>query len=89
MKKALCIKDSTTTRLFRDGRIDRMPSDERVFCGEIYTIIGTSDWGGRLAYRLAERPFQNHYKSEYFAPLSEIDETEMIRENNKVEAQNI
>jgi len=83
--KVMCIKDCNGFKLTASG--DRLPlhPSERVYVGSVYTVIllvpgFTCD----VAYKLAERSFKTRFKAEYFIPLSDIDETEMIREEVKI-----
>jgi hypothetical protein len=80
--KVMCIKDGSEYATFNNGERFRLNENERVYCGEIYTVILFSKGlHGVRCYKLAERPYNGNYRIEYFSPISEIDETEMIRES--------
>lgn len=54
--------------------------------GETYTVVGTMVYKGVTGYALAGMPPSNFYKSSRFAPLSEIDEMELVNSQELQEA---
>jgi hypothetical protein len=59
---------------------------DEIYEGEVYTVIREHICFGELAYILLERSYLNSYRKNRFAPLSDIDETEFVRDYNKQEA---
>lgn len=79
----MCIKDSDGMGIYRNGVTEQIPKRDMVFLGEEYTVVEVVDSfksKGLKSFKLSERPKNRTYRQIYFAPLSDIDETEMIRE---------
>lgn len=54
---------------------------ESVFVGEVYTVIlADKGFSGVMCYILEEKDPDVGFAVKYFAPLSSIDETELIKE---------
>lgn len=76
MFKVVCIK-SDNSELY--GRaLDRK---EFVSEGSVYTVTEIRNHRGAEWYMLKEKPYNIAYYSKNFIPLSNIDETEFIREH--------
>lgn len=78
--KVMCITDSPKTKYNIIG-IFPMREEDRVYCGEIYNVIYIEMNLGVKVFTLSERPKNIGYNSQYFIPISDIDETEMVRES--------
>jgi hypothetical protein len=84
--KVMCIKSSEVAYT-RRGLITA-PDHMKVHCGTLYTVIKeVPAYKGEMKYVLAEKPANCRYKKEYFAPLSEIDETERPQQYQKLNLQ--
>lgn len=85
--KVLCIKSSVgeTPILIQNGLTD--PPRKDVYIGNWYTIVKRQKsikFPGTECYQLAEMSQFNLFNEKYFAPISDVDETEFERENVKV-----
>lgn len=82
----ICIKTSPDKGYSRGHKINQIPPELRVYFGETYIVSEqVSGYQGAQKYILKERPRNYRYGVEYFSPLSEVDETEMVREPKEVE----
>lgn len=82
--KVMCIKDPDGTIVVSSGSVPRYHPP--IFIGEIYTVMLVIDsikFRGTNSYILEERPEYCSYNCRYFSPLSDICESEMIREYQK------
>lgn len=85
--KVMCIKSSDDIAYTRKGPI-KAPDHMKVFLGEYYTVVQeVRGYQGEMKYVLAEKPTNCRYKKEYFAPLSEINETEIHEQYQKLNLQ--
>lgn len=72
MKKVVCINSKNYLNPLFDG-----PRPEE---GDILTVLLEETFYGILYYQLAEFPQKNWYAAWRFAPLSDLDETELVTE---------
>jgi hypothetical protein len=72
--KVMCINEDWKTRENGDPCF-----------GDTCTVVDSFSWGKKSIYRLKEFPHPGGYQSDAFVPLSDIDETEMVR--NELEVQ--
>ena len=83
MFKVICIQDTPSIGFSRGGKTNIVPPKLRCYCGEEYVVAEiVTGFQGELKYKLVERPSNYRYRKVYFSPLSEIDETEMMRNYN-------
>jgi hypothetical protein len=58
----------------------QIKKDEILTEGQIYNVIDQEIFVGTLYYVLEELGFENAFDSDLFVPLSDVDETEFVRE---------
>jgi len=56
-------------------------NEDQIYEGETYTVIESGEEQGYKFFRLKEK--FHRYKQSRFAPISDIDETEFVRNYNK------
>ncbi len=84
MKRVICIdgvKVGDAGNTYSGQRV-ALPK-EVIFEGEQYTVVEEIEHLGEMCYMLFERPVFSLYKKRRFIPLSDIDETEFVRETKK------
>lgn len=75
MKKVVCINSKNYLNPLFDG-----PRPQE---GDIVTVLSEETFCGLLYYQLAEFPQESRYAAWRFAPLSDLDETELVTEEFK------
>lgn len=73
--KVMCIDTGTTINMNRE-----IIKDQRLALGKIYHPMYTEEIFGFLMYALEEFGSSKLFSVQLFAPLSSIDETELIKE---------
>ena len=58
-------------------------AEDMVYEGEHYTVTGEREFDDGLSYQLAERRPENWYGATRFIPVSDISETEFVRQEIK------
>ena len=74
MIKVICINGAKQGELTRFGK--PLKKNQEIYEGEVYTVINENS----RSYSLQERSDELWYKKTRFIPLSNIDETELIKE---------
>lgn len=64
-----------------ESNINIFRPDQALEEGHVYTVVGEDFFAGGLYYILAERGCDSAYNSIIFVHLSDIDETEFVRES--------
>lgn len=79
--KVMCIRDIPLLGHTKNG-LRSTPDEAKICIGEVYTVVNEMmGYEGELMYVLEERKRNYRYKSSRFAPLSDIDEKELIEEH--------
>lgn len=76
--RVICIEGVKKGTISSDGT--PIVKNEEIYEGEIYSVSGEYKYNGEEFYFLRERNPFLAYKKRRFAPLSDIDETELIKE---------
>jgi hypothetical protein len=85
MKKVICIHGIKLGHNGLDeikGKIIVTPADQSkvIYEGEVYTVTKETVYFNTKVYKLKERRKEDYYAASFFLPLSDIDETELIKE---------
>jgi hypothetical protein len=78
--KVICIYGVKKGDLNHSNPSFPAPKYDEIYEGEIYTVLSSITWEGHLVYSLEERRPDALYSADCFAPISDIDETELIKE---------
>lgn len=82
--KVMCIEGVKKGMIAMNGK--PVKNQDEIYEGEIYTVSWKTILLGESVYMLSERSPFFGYRERRFIPLSDIDETELIKERELVNA---